>query len=307
MKQIKALWAKAILSLAIMAAPMAVWAEDYMPFVLSSIQAGTVAEATQQAKTALQANGFDVVGQYSPINNTQILVVTNNALKTLAAGSKHGGFGAMERVSITQKNGQVQVSYTHPTYKWNAYRMKGDITPVQNAMEAALGAKKQFGAAKALSADDLRDYQYKMMMPYFDDEDELADYGSYNEAIAQVEAGLASGKSGTTKVYRIDIPGSKMTVFGVGLSNGEAADRFILNQIDKNSESHAAHLPYEILVVDDEVISLNGKFRIAINWPSLSMMGEGSFMSISNAPGDITTALEAVAKNKNPEVSDSLY
>jgi len=305
MKQLKALWAKAFLSLAIMAAPMATWAADYMPFVLSNLSAATVAEASDQAKSSLQANGFEVVGEYSPSTNAQVLVVTNNALKAVAAASENGGFGAMARVSITDKDGQVQVSYTNPSYMWNAYRMKGDITPVQNAMKAALGAKKEFGADKALSADDLREYHYKMMMPYFDDEVELAEYGSYEEATKQVEAGLASGKAGTFKVYRIDIPGSKMSVFGVGLSNGEAADNYIMTKIDKNAESHAAHFPYEVLVVGDEVITLDGKFRIAMNWPSLSMMGEGSFMSISNAPDDIVTALESVAKNQTPETEAS--
>ncbi len=307
MKQLKTLWANALLSLALMAAPVAAWAANHMPFVLSSVEAGTVADATAQAKAALQGKGFEVVGEYSPSKNTQVLVVTNNALKAMAAESENGGFGAMERVSITDKNGSVQVSYTNPVYMWNAYRMKGDITPVQKAMQAALGAKKEFGADEALSADDLREYHYKMMMPYFDDEDELADYGSYEEAVKQVEAGLATGKAGASKIYRIDIPGKKMSVFGVGLKNGEAADTFIMDKIDKNSESHAAHFPYELLVVDDEVIALNGKFRIAINWPSLSMMGDGSFMSISNAPDDIVKALEAVATNQKMESDDSDY
>jgi len=307
MKQLNALWASALLGLSLMAAPVTSWAANYMPFVLSSMEAGSVAEATDKAKSALQDKGFEVVGEYSPAKNTQVLVVTNNTLKSIAAESENGGFGAMERVSITEKSGQIQVSYTNPVYMWNAYRMKGDITPVQTAMQAALGAKKEFGADEALSADDLREYHYKMMMPYFDDEDELADYGSYDEAIKQVEAGLSSGKAGASKVYRIDIPGTKMTVFGVGLQNKEAADTFIMNKIDKNPESHAAHFPYEILVVDDEVIALNGKFRIAMNWPSLSMMGEGSFMSISNAPDDIVAALESVAKNENLGSDDSDY
>ncbi|MEA3405307.1 MAG: hypothetical protein U9R28_06160 [Pseudomonadota bacterium] len=307
MKQLNALWASALLSLSLMAAPVTSWAANYMPFVLSSVEANTVAEATDKAKSALQGKGFEVVGEYSPASNTQVLVVTNSALKSIAAESENGGFGAMERVAITQKNGQVQVSYTNPVYMWNAYRMKGDISSVQTAMQAALGAKKEFGADEALSADDLREYHYKMMMPYFDDEDELADYGSYDEAVKQVEAGLSSGKAGASKVYRIDIPGKKMTVFGVGLKNKEAADTFIMDKIDKNAESHAAHFPYEILVVDDEVIALNGKFRIAMNWPSLSMMGDGSFMSISNAPDDIVAALESVAKNENLDSDDSSY
>lgn len=307
MKQLRTRWATALLSLTIMSAPIATWAGNYMPFVLGNLTAGNVAEASDKARAALQSKGFEIVGEYSPSGDTQVLVVTNNLLKSLASQSKNGGFGAMERVSITGKSGQVQVSYTNPVYMWNAYRMKGDIMPVQKAMQDALGAQKEFGADKALSADDLRKYHYKMMMPYFDDDVELAKYSSYQEAIKQVEAGLASAKAGTTKVYRIDIPGTKMSVFGVGLTNGEAADSFIMTKIDTNSQSHAAHFPYEVLVVDGKVISLNGKFRIAMNWPSLSMMGTGSFMSISNAPNDIETALESVAKNKNPSSHDSSF
>lgn len=66
--------------------------------------------------------------------------------------------------------------------------------------------------------------------------------------------------------------------------------------------SHAAHFPYEILVVDGEVMALNGKFRIAVNWPHLAMMGDGRFMSIANVPDHITEALTAVANNKKVEV-----
>ncbi|WP_373018108.1 hypothetical protein [Thiomicrorhabdus sp.] len=305
MKKLTAFGAQALMSLTLVTAPMAVWAANYMPFVLGSPTAGSVEEVTANTKAALQTNGFEIVGDYAPAAGTRVLVVTNNALKAIAAESENGGFGAMERVAIVNANGNVQVSYTNPKYQWNVYRMKGDITSVDTALKSALGATKEFGAEQGLSAEELREYHYKMMMPYFDDEDELAEYGSYEEAISKVEAGLSSRKAGATKVYRIDIPGKKMSVFGVSMSNGEAADTFIQDRIDIGSESHAAHFPYELLVVDDEVIALNGKFRIAISWPSLSMMGQGSFMSISNAPDDIVKALGAVAKDKPLEKESS--
>jgi len=287
---------KAAFSVAILSTSTMALAADYMPFVLGSTSSDTVASATQKAKVALTSNGFEVVGQYAPNTKTQILVVTNSVLKNLAASSKNGGFGAMERVAVVNHNGQTEVSYTNPSYQFNVYQMKGDISPVQASMEKALGNQADFGAEKALSASDLREYHYKFMMPYFGDTDELASYDSYDEAIQTVEAGLAAKKGGVSKVYRIDIPGSKMTVFGVSISKGEGADNNILSQIDKGAHSHAAYLPYEILVNDNEAIALNGKFRIAIDWPSLSMMGSGSFMSIANAPDEITAALEAVAE-----------
>lgn len=295
-----------ILGMALM--PLQVFAAGLMPFIMGDAPtASSVKEVSSQVESSLKANGFEVVGKYAPTSEKSILVVTNAQLKKLAAQSKNGGFGAMERVAITNNSGKVKVSYTNPTYMWNAYRMKGDIAPIQASMEKALGNQGSYGADKGLSAADLREYHYKMMMPYFDDEDELANYGSYSEAVAAVEAGLKAKRAKTSKVYRIDIPGTEMTVFGVALNHGEAADKFISKKIDKSSNSHAAHFPYEILVNGSEVMALNGKFRIAINWPSLSMMGDGSFMSISGAPDNIKEALQAVAQNKKLEGdSDSL-
>jgi hypothetical protein len=283
-------------------------ASGLMPFVLGSQgNNSSVKDLTASTEKSLTDNGFEIVGKYSPSQDKTVIVVTNEALKSMAGMSKNGGFGAMQRVAITKTASGADVTYTNPTYLWNAYRMKGDITVIQSAMEKALGNQKQFGADEALSASDLREYHYKMMMPYFDDEDELAEHDSYKQAVATVEAGLEANQAGAKKVYRIDIPGKEMTVFGVALSHGEGADKFISDKIDGKSNSHAAHFPYEVLVVGDEVIALNGKFRIAINWPSLSMMGEGSFMSISGAPDDIKAALEAVANNQALDTeSDSL-
>ncbi|BBP43056.1 hypothetical protein [Thiosulfativibrio zosterae] len=280
---------------AIFVAP-SVWADTYQPFVLAETTADSVAAASDKAKSSLVGQGFEVVGEYAPNDATHILVVTNATLKSLAANSENGGFGAIERVAVVNRAGKVEVSYTNPTYQFNAYRMKGDISGVQTAMEKALGNVSTYGADEGLSAEDLREYHYKMMMPYFDDEDRLASYGSYEEALKTVEAGLQAKKSGVAKVYRVDIPGKNMSVIGVSLSQKEGSDANILAQIDQNGHSHAAHLPYEILVVEDRAIALNGKFRIAINWPSLSMMGSGSFMSIANAPDHIKEALETVAE-----------
>lgn len=298
--------AGAFILLALM--PLKSLAAGLMPFIMGNTPAESdMQKASTQVEQSLNNQGFSVVGKYSPTADKTILVVTNEHLKKLAAMSKNGGFGAMERVALVNNGGKITLSYTNPSYMWNAYRMQGDIKPVQMAMEKALGNAGSYGAEKGLSADDLRDYQYKMMMPYFNDEDELADFGSYTEAVKSVEAGLQAKRANSTKVYRIDIPGKEMTVFGVALNHGEGADQFISQKIDKSKHSHAAHFPYEVLVTGSEVIALNGKFRIAINWPSLSMMGDGSFMSISGAPDNIKEALEAVANNaKLDGDSDSL-
>lgn len=292
----KSLWLAGAMTASLLATSTSALAASYMPMILGSTSTDSISAVADKTKASLTANGFEVVGSYQPNQNTEVLIVTNDALKSIASQSENGGFGAMERVSVAKRGNTTEVSYTNPTYLWNVYRMKGDISPVQAAMEKALGKQQEFGADSALSADDLRDYHYKFLMPYFTDVDELADYDSHAQGVATIEKALASNKAGVSQVYRIDLPSAKMTVFGVSMSKGEGADKNILNQIDKNGHSHAAHLPYEILVVGDEAIALNGKFRIAINWPSLSMMGSGSFMSIANAPDEIKETLEKVAE-----------
>lgn len=269
-------------------------AADYQPFILGSTSQASVSEVANETQASLQSSGFEVVGTYQPNADTQVMVVTHPSLKKIASLTKHGGFGAMQRVAVVNRSGQTEVTYTNPTYMWNAYRMEGDITDIQQTMEKALGNQQTFGAESGLSADALREYHYKFLMPYFDDVDEFAEFESYEAAISAVEAGLAAKKGGTSKVYRIDLPGKEETVFGVAFSQGEGRGANIIEQIDQTGSSHAAHLPYELLVTGSDVIALNAKFRIAINWPSLSMMGSGSFMSIADAPDEIKNALQAV-------------
>jgi hypothetical protein len=121
-------------------------------------------------------------------------------------------------------------------------------------LQAALGKVEEFGA-KGITAAQLRKYHYAFGMEYFDDPDPLVMHASHEEAVKQVEAGLAAGKQGVTKVYRVDIPGKKEVLFGVAMKGATEKDKFmddkyIMSEIDFKDVKSAAHLPYEILVVD---------------------------------------------------------
>jgi hypothetical protein len=265
------------------------------PFVLGSKGAGTVAEKTEQAKSALTGAGFSVVGNYSPYADAQILIVTSDDLKKNAAASENGGFGAIQRVAITKMKDDVQVSYTNPVYMANAYRMKGDLKGTAAAMEKALGKVEEFGA-KGLTAAQVRKYHYTVGMEYFDEPSVLAEYGSYDEAVKAVDAKLTSNKNGVSKIYRVDIPGGKESVFGVAMKgsgdNKYMDDRFIMSEIDFRDPKSTAHLPYEVLVSGNKVIALYARYRIAINFPDLSMMGSNSFMKIMETPEAIRLVLQ---------------
>ena len=265
------------------------------PFVLASKGAGTVAEKTAQVKSALTAAGFTVVGEYSPYPSASIVIVTNDELKKNAAASESGGYGAVQRVSVSGAGTEVQVSYTNPVYMSHVYRMDGDLSGVSAALEKALGRMEEFGA-QGMTAKQARKYHYTIGMEYFDEPSELAEYASYEEAVQAVDAKLANNANGVSRVYRVDIPGKQETVFGVGLKgSGDSKamdDQFIMSEIDFRDVKSSAHLPYEVLVSGNKVYALYARFRIAINFPDLSMMGKNSFMNIMKAPEAIRKALQ---------------
>jgi hypothetical protein len=267
------------------------------PFVLASKGAGTIAEKTDQAKAALVAGGFTVVGDYSPYADAEILVVTNDELKKNAAESEYGGFGAIQRVAITKVKDEIQVSYTNPVYMANAYRMKGNLSDVSAKLATALGKVEEFGSAQGMTARQARKYHYMFGMEYFNEPSVLAEYPSYEEAVRSVDAKLGSNKNGVTKVYRVDIPGKQEAVFGVAMKGATdddkyMDDRFIMNEIDFHDIRSTAHLPYEVLVSGNKVYALYARFRIAINFPDLSMMGKHSFMNIMKTPNAIRDVLQ---------------
>ncbi|MBD3671705.1 MAG: hypothetical protein HUJ29_13120 [Gammaproteobacteria bacterium] len=260
------------------------------PFILAEKSAGDVAEKLADTKGKLIAAGFEIAGQYSPYEGVTIVVFTNDVLKTVAGASEYGAYAAAQRVSLTQYNGEIQVAYTNPEYAAHAFRLDQNLREVRQTLAVSLGDQGQFGPEKGLSKEQLREYHYKFMMPYVDDIDELKEYDSYEQAVSAVEKALASNKGGVSKVYSINLPGDK-TLFGVAMTEGQSSDEYIMSEIDFKELRSSAHLPYELLVDGDEVVALNAKFRIAINFPDLSMMGANSFMNIMSSPTEIKEAL----------------
>jgi len=271
--------------------------QKHLPFVLASNDAGSIADKLEGTKSALQANGFEIAGEYSPFAGAHIVVVTNAELKKAAASHDRGGYIAAQRISLTEMSGKTQVSYTHPFYMAKAYAIKSDLKATSAALKKALGYVKGFGPDEGKTAEELGEYHYTFGMEYFDEPLELA---SGKGLVGTIEKNLAAKKKGAMEVYRIDIPGTKQTLIGVGMkAPNEGAkymdEKFIMSEIDFKPLRSTAHLPYEILVKGDEAEALHARFRIAINFPDLSMMGANSFMNIMSSPDAIKDVLTAVA------------
>ncbi len=294
--RVLAVTAAAVISMASMVVNAA---GEMKPFFLASTSTGSVADKVAGVKNSLTSNGFEVVGEYSPYPSAHIIVVTNDTLKKAAGTHDRAGYIAGQRVAITKVGDEVQVTYTNPVYMGAAYHVKTDLNPVSKALKKALGAIKEYGPEEGLDADDLEGYHYTFGMEYFDEPYELVEYDSYEQAVAAVEKGLAAKTAGVSKVYRIDVPGKKQTLFGVAMEGGESNkymdDAFIMSEIDFKPVRSTAHLPYDILVTGNEVEALHARFRIAVNFPDLSMMGDNSFMNIMPSPDAIEEALAKAA------------
>jgi hypothetical protein len=222
-------------------------------------------------------------------------------MKNTAAKSEHGGFGAVQRVSVTKVKDEVQVAYTNPPYMANGYRLGGNLADTAAKLQAALGRLEEFGAG-GMSAAKLRKFHYMVGMEYFDEPSVLAEHVSHEDALKAVEANLAAGKGGVSKVYRVDVPGKKESLFGVAMKGADRYmdDQYIMSVIDSKDIKSAAHLPYEILVTDKKVIALYARFRIALDFPDLKMVGQNSFMKIMESPEAIRKALVAAAGGTEP-------
>ncbi len=272
--------------------------EVLKPFVLAYKTTGDIQAIADQVKGKIEAAGFDVVGSYSPYDGAIVIAITNDELKQAAASTEFGGYEAGQRVTLTKVGDEIQVSYTNPMYYADAYRIKDMTGPTDalKTLESTLGKTETYGTGdKKLTSKDLRKYHYMFGMEYFDDPSELAEYDSHDEAVAAVEKGLAEGRGGATKVYRIDIPGRDETVFGVALNDsGCSGDKYIMSRVDKAPIRSTGHLPYEILVSDGDVYALYARFRIAISWPNLPMIQSdtgATFFNIMCAPNAIEEAL----------------
>lgn len=277
------------------------------PYTKGLLSEKPIAELTPLMQKHLGEAGLKVVGSYQPAEDSDrmVLVVTSPGL--LKAVQKTGGLtglAATLRVAITtEKDGKQLVSYTTPAYWGNAYFRDDypDVATVYStltdALEAAMKAEGSFigtpfGAEDGLEVKKLRKYKYMFGMPKFDNAVKLQKFDSHNEAIAKIEANLTKGVKNLELVYAVELPQSKSKLYGLALG-GENGEASFLPKIDIASPKHTAFLPYEILVVDNEVFMLHGRYRIALSFPDLTM---GTFTKIMSTPGNIKSMMESATE-----------
>ncbi|MEJ2382985.1 MAG: hypothetical protein P8Y54_01150 [Xanthomonadales bacterium] len=271
----------------------------FQPFVLASVNDAPLAAQTAATRDALEAAGFSIEGEYAPLDSARVLVVTHGELLAVAAQTPRGGYAAAQRVSVAERDGKTEVAFVNPLYIQHAYRLAGDLQVVYELLSSTLGNIESYGTEDGMSASKLAKYNYKPLMEKFDDPYELGQFASHEAATAAVELGLARPDDALSEIYRIDIPGTEQVLIGVGMKAASEDDLDIdeahqLSVVDYEGHSKVAYFPYEVLVRGREVEALHMRFRMAVHFPDLSMMGAHGFTKLMSSPGATEDALESL-------------
>ena len=281
-------------------------AQNLKPYLLGFKTTETVSEIKSKVVENMEQNGLKVVGEYQPAADKDRWIVIFSSSELESAVKKIGGlsgFAATLRVGITRENGTTIVSYTNPVYWGNAYfrddfdQVASNYVSLNAKLESAMKVSgtylgTAFGSEKGITSDDLRKYHYMMGMPRFDDTEELEEFENHEAALEKVESAIKRGVPDVKMVYQVSIPEKNISLFGFALS-GENGESKFLPIVDIAKPKHTAFLPYEVLVLDNQVLMLHGRFRIALSFPDLTM---GTFTKIMSTPGDIEDLLEQLVK-----------
>jgi hypothetical protein len=277
-------------------------AQTIKPYILAGVEKGDITTLEKKLIMNLKEQGFLISGAYSPMKdiNRLVICITHSLIKK--AVRKTGGltvFASVLRFGIYKnKKGEIEISYTNPFYWGNAYfrdkypQIEKEYTEIGSLIKKSLNwlENKKFspyGSKKGLTVKKLRKYHYMFGMPYFNDVVKIKKKSDYATMIARINKNLKRGLGGVKKVYEIDFPDMKTTLFGVGLL-GEKGEKLFVPKIDKSNPKHITFLPYELLVMKDRVVMLHGRYRIALSFPDLSM---GTFMKIVSTPGYIANKM----------------
>ncbi len=271
------------------------------PYILVGESSLDLESAEEQVVSALQGKGFDVIGSYHVEGNQtlKVIVYTREDLKDITIQVKdRGALAAALKVGLKSDGPGTKISYLNPEYLFQAYLMDAYDKHAAGLQKVSADAKdalsplgsENTGFGGGMTAEELRKYHYKMLMPYFTDPVELEEFSSFEEGVKTIEGNLKAKKGQTQLVYSLKFPNAQVAVFGVGLMDEEEGEKHFLPII---GEEHLAAMPYEIILQGKEATILHGRYRIALHWPDLTM---GTFTKIMSTPGDVKKVMKGLCE-----------
>ena len=173
-------------------------AQEISPYIKVGESANSLEKTEIAVVNALKEKGFEILGQYYVENNQTLKVIVFSRKDLQAITLKiadRGPLAAALKVGLKADGPGTTISYLNPEYLFQAYlrdaydKHSEGLKKIERDVSACLSAlgneNKGFGGA--MTAEKLREYHYKIMMPYFSDPVELKQFNSFEEGVQMIE------------------------------------------------------------------------------------------------------------------------
>jgi len=263
---------------------------------------GNIESVKKDIFNLLKKDNFEIIGEYSPANDPNLLVITFTNKKLLEICRQipdRGLMAAVMRVGLISINGQVEISLLNPEYLFFAY-LRDDIKKYEielnqisiNIKMALFPISDGFFPyiTSSLSERELKEFRFSVRNPSFSDPVLIKQFSSFDQAVNKIKENLQARKEGCIKVYELIDKEKEMAVFGIGLLDQRKGEAIFLPKL---GESHLAALPYELVITGNTVNILHGKFRFPLYWSDLSMI---DYRRIYKSPRDVEELMKALTK-----------
>lgn len=263
---------------------------------------GSIDSVKKEIYVLLKKDSFKVIGEYHPAKDTNLLVITftNKELLDICKQiPERGIMAAVMRVGLISINGQVEISLLNPEYLFYAYlrddmkkfeirlnqisiNIKIALFPISNGFVPYI--------TSSLSERELKEFRFSVRNPSFDEPVLIKRFSNFDQAVNKIRENLQARKEGCIKVYELVDKEKKIAVFGIGLLDQRKGEAVFLPKL---GESHLAALPYELVITDNIVNILHGKFRFPLFWSDLTM---ADYRRIYKSPRDVEELMKALTR-----------
>jgi len=242
-----------------------IFASNVSTYLTSNIQ------DNNSIKTSLKKVGFDIVGEYDAMGNSNyhVIAFTHAKLKNISS-KENRGFASVLKVLINKKDSKLV--FTNPLYYLKAMLQDDyDSLAARQMTNKLKSIFKLTNGKYSLDEDDLSGYHFMFAMPYYKDMLEVGSGENLNDKL------LKNAKDNI--VFKINLANSTLYGIKMNVKNGEKDYMGTLKQ-----EQSAAFLPYTVLIQGNKAKILHPKYYLALSLPKLTM---GEFMNIMDTPTHI--------------------
>jgi hypothetical protein len=265
-------------------------------------QKGTLDEIKQNITRALKSENFEIIGSYHPAKDTNLMVIAftrQDLIEITTKYNKRGLMASIMRVGLICNGDTIEISLLNPEYIFYAYLKNGvkknEIELNQISLDVKIALNQISTEFKpfiisSLSERELQEFKFLVRNPGFDDMLVVMEFSSFESGVETIQKNLQARKDGTFKVYELIFNDKKIALFGIGLQDPRKGEANFLKLL---GVTHLAALPYELILVGNNALILQGKYRFPLYWSDLTI---SDYRKIYKTPRDIEETMKSITR-----------